>query len=358
MNKQPALVSVDPGNGGTNGVIANASGYPKFDYFPSVRARSLAVNIEDAGISTLKYETYDWRGERYVIGNDVVHVTSRALERHRGYNRYGNEFHMFLVACSLARLGVPSGEVMLTLFAPPGLYSDAKKAIKKVFEGQTFTIGTNKGKRHQEWYIAGVNVLPEGVGAVGAVAFDSDGKPANTTLLNGRTAFIDIGAYTIDTLTLVDGRLDQERMQRATLENSGIFTFVIEPVLSLVHDQGAAFGLVTQDAIDLLLQNKAPRILRVGGHEVDLTQAIEDRFGLYAEWIANNIIDTELAGLREIERVFLVGGGAQMVEKYLQKMYRGKVVKAGKADPFYGVHPAYWNIVGGLRMTMNHLSRA
>ena len=50
-----------------------------------------------------------------------------------GSNRYGNEFHQFLVAVSLAKLGVKDGKVDLNLFAPPGLYNDLKPIIQERF---------------------------------------------------------------------------------------------------------------------------------------------------------------------------------------------------------------------------------
>lgn len=372
MSKQskPTLASIDPGNGGTKGVRASVNGVPTFDYFPSVRARSMAIELENAGIKQLKYETYDWQGQRYVVGNDVVNVTDRGLERHQGYYRYGNEFHMFLTAVSLARLGVPNGEIILTLFAPPGYYNDARKNIKKAFEGQTLRLASNKGKRQHEWDVVSVNVLPEGVGAVGCVAFDQTGQPVETDLLNGKVGFIDVGSYTVDTLILYNGSLSQENMQRATLDDNGIFAHIIEPILANIHAQGHDFRGVTPDAIDMLLQSKKPRILEYGGYEIDLTDDIDAAYSRYANWISNNVIDTELGGFSSFARAFLVGGGDKGIQPALVKIHghydpdkprteqKGKIVKATKNTTFFGIFPAYWNAVGGLRMTLNHLQNA
>jgi hypothetical protein len=349
------VVSCDPGNGGTNSVII-PNGKPKFDYFPSVRAQSLAVDLGNVGMDTLKYETYGWYGQQYVVGNDVVTVTGRALERHQGRNRYGNEFHAFLVMTALSRLGVPDGEVVLTLFAPPGMYQDAKKAIKRRFEGKTFELTSRHGKRRHTWEVVKVNTVPEGVGAAAVLAFDNYGQPVNAELLAGRVALIDVGAYTTDVLVLENGALNPESIGHATLANAGIRAHVIEPVLADLHAQAPDLAYVGIDHIDMLLQNSTrSRTLETGGYTIDLKDDLEHRFELFAGWLANNVIDTQLNGLDDFNRLILVGGGALMVGKYIQRWYKAKYADLSSDPQTKGIHPAYFNVVGGARMTLNQL---
>ncbi|NIV28736.1 MAG: hypothetical protein GWN58_04220, partial [Anaerolineae bacterium] len=81
----------------------------------------------------LQYDYVDWGGHRYVVGDDVVRITRRNLERHQGAFRYGDEFHQFLVAVAVGQLGVRKGAVDLTMFAPPGMYVHARDLIQKRF---------------------------------------------------------------------------------------------------------------------------------------------------------------------------------------------------------------------------------
>ena len=75
-----------------------------------------------------------------------------------GANRYGNEFHQFLVAVALAKLGVKEGAVDLTVFAPPGLFNDMKPHIKKRFTegGGEVTIQLSGDKKPRKWHYENV----------------------------------------------------------------------------------------------------------------------------------------------------------------------------------------------------------
>src|ERR1041385_9576659 len=90
------IASVDAGNGGTNAVLARPGGNHKTFYEPSVRAAASGDSLGLGKEWEIDYEYVDWNGHRYVTGDDVIRVTRRALERHMGINRYGNEFHQFL----------------------------------------------------------------------------------------------------------------------------------------------------------------------------------------------------------------------------------------------------------------------
>ena len=124
------IVSVDAGNGGTNAILAQDKGYKKV-YFPSVRAAASGDTLGLGGQFELDYEYIDWGDHRYVVGDDVGRISRRSVERHQGAFRYGDEFHEFLVTVALARLGVETGTVDLTLFAPPGMYTNAKESIEQ-----------------------------------------------------------------------------------------------------------------------------------------------------------------------------------------------------------------------------------
>lgn len=127
------IISTDAGNGGTNAVMAKTNGGFKSHYVPSVRASATGASLGLGKGMELQYEYVDWNGHRYVVGDDVIRVTRRNLERHMGGNRYGNEFHQFLVATAVAGLGVKEGTVDLTLFAPPGMFLEAKRMITNGF---------------------------------------------------------------------------------------------------------------------------------------------------------------------------------------------------------------------------------
>ena len=351
------IVSADPGNGGTNAVMATKGKSYKSVYFPSVRAAASGDSLGLGGRFELEYEYVDWGGHRYVVGEDVLTVTRRHLERHTGINRYGNELHRFLVAVALARLGVSKGKVDLTLFAPPGMYLDAQQAIHHNFldkDGKV-AVKLKADKKPRVWHYDCVRVWPEGIGAAACFVLDAKGQAVDSGILSGDAVVLDMGAYTLDALKMNDGSFNPESLEHATWENGGVMTHILEPILKQIRKHGADFDLLTTDDIDRVLRQgleTGDYTLTVAGHEVDMTALVAKYRERYAGWIANNIVDGVFSGFRGIKSVVLVGGGALLVEDFLQQWYAGKVMDRKKHSSTAGIHPVYFNAVGGLRLAL------
>lgn len=361
------IVSADAGNGGTNVVLAKKSGGYKRYYEPSVRAVATGESLGLGEQFELQYDYVDWYGNRYVTGDDVVRVTRRGLERHMGANRYGDEFHQFLVANALANLGIKRGSVDLTLFAPPGLFAQAKQEIEERFmedEGLV-QIQLKSDRKPREWHYESVTVWPEGLGAAICFMIDDKGTMIDTDLLAGETVILDIGAFTLDALRLQDGNFNPESLEHATWENAGVNTHVREPLLRMLQKKHEDFKVLTVDDIDHVIRRGfigEDFSLSVAGMEVDLAPAVQSLSERYADWIANNICDGVFNGFRGVKAVILVGGGATMVADKLQDIYGifnpkstdrgGKVLNAKKHPMTKKVHPVDMNAVGGLRFAM------
>jgi hypothetical protein len=351
------LASADAGNGGTNVVLKpNGSRY-KAHYEPSVRAMATGDSLGLGEQFEMSYEWVDWYGSRYVTGDDVVRVTKRALERHMGSGRYGEEFTRFFTAVSLAKLGVKSGTIDLTLFAPPGMYGEAKQKIMEGFTGEYSYIKIRlKGdKKPREWTYSNVTVIPEGIGAAACFMFDDNGQPVDSDIFQGRVVILDIGAYTLDALLMEDGNFNPESLEHATWENQGVNTHLREPILRQIHKQGDDFTVVTVDDVDILLRkglNTGGYTLTVAGYELNLEPLAQNYFERYADWIGNNICDGVFNGFRGIKSVILVGGGAVMAGDKLRDLYPDKVLDPSKLPQTRKIHPADMNAVGGLRLAL------
>jgi hypothetical protein len=115
----------------------------------------------------LEYEYIDWGEHRYVVGDDVTRISRRGIERHQGAFRYGDEFHEFLVTVAIGRLGIEKGIVDLTLFAPPGMYTNAKESIEGRFGRNDSVTGIKfkSDKTPRKWEYKNITVWPEGIGA-------------------------------------------------------------------------------------------------------------------------------------------------------------------------------------------------
>ena len=354
------IASADAGNGGTNVVLAKDNGKYKSYYEPSVRAMATGDSLGLGPGFELEYDYVDWYGSRYVTGDDCVRVTQRGLERHMGVGRYGEEFHRFMVAVALAKLGVKQGTVDLALFAPPGIYGEVKDTIRDGFTdlGREVTIRLKNDRKARQWEYGNVQVYPEGIGAAACFMMDEAGKLAETDLFMGRTVILDVGAFTLDALLFEDGNFNPETLEHATLENAGVHMHVREPVLRKVHEQGDDFKTVTIDQVDMLLRQGlggGDYTLKVAGYELELGRLFERQFERYADWISNNVCDGVFNSFRGIKTVILVGGGAVMVEEKLSKLYPDKIINRKKHPTTRKIHPADMNAVGGLRLAMSRI---
>ncbi|HLA42126.1 MAG TPA: ParM/StbA family protein [Aggregatilineales bacterium] len=361
------IVSADAGNGGTNVVIARKNGGYKRYYEPSVRAVATGDSLGLGESFEMQYEYVDWYGNRYVTGDDVIRVTRRGLERHIGANRYGDEFHQFLVANALARLGVKNGTIDLTLFAPPGLFTQVKQEIIERFmeNGGIVEIKVKGDRKPRQWQYENVTVWPEGLGAAICFVVDDNGDPVDTDILSGETVILDIGAFTLDALKLQDGNFNPESLEHATWENAGVHTHVREPLLRMLHKRQEDFRILTVDDVDSVLRKgfeTGDFTVTVAGMEVNLAGAVQNLCERYADWVANNICDGVFNGFRGIKSVILVGGGAVLIQDKIMELYGtfnpgssnkgGKILDARKHPLTRKVHPVDMNAVGGLRFAM------
>lgn len=345
---------IDSGNGGTNAILINQDGTGmKQHYEPSVRAVVTGDTL-GMGKNEMQYTYIDWNGYRYVSGDDVIRVTRRNIERHMGVARYGNEFHQFLVATSLAKLGVADGEVDLTLFAPPGMYKEARQTIKNSFEGEGKEVEIRlKGDTEiRHWQYSGVRVLPEGIGAAFCFAFDADGNPVSTPATQGNVLIIDIGAYTLDAIQLKDGNFNPESLETATFENEGVDSHIRMQIVHTLRGKSDDLSIITVDDVDRVIRSGAVTgdyRLVIGRSEVDIKPLLLKFGERYAEWIANNVIDSRANGLRGFSGAVVVGGGTGLVMEGLKKWYGDKMLDPLKYSHTKKIHPVDMNAVGGLR---------
>lgn len=356
------IASVDAGNGGTNAVLSQPKGYKSF-YEPSVRAAASGDSLGLGKGWEMDYDYVDWDGHRYVTGDDVVRVTRRQLEHHIGANRYGNEMHQFLVANAVARLGIKSGSVDLTLFAPPGLFNDLKTFIHDRFSqrGGKVEISLKGDKKPRKFQYEHVTVWPEGLGAAACFVLDDKGDQIPSDVLSGEVVIMDLGAHTLDAVQLSNGNFNAESLQHATWEAGGVHVHIREPILRAVKKQlGDDAANLTVDDIDRVIRLgsvSGDYTLTVAGLDADLKPLIDRYCERYAEWVSNNIADGVFDGFRGIKSVILVGGGAGLVEPYLSKQtwYGSKILDRKSHKTTKDVHPVDMNAVGGLRLALHRL---
>jgi len=352
MPKQNEAIIVDGGNGGTNAIYLKENGRRKRVYFPSVRAEVTDKKIGFAEME-LDFDYVEWGGTKFVYGDEVVRINRHNADRHRGQNRYGNELQSFLVAAAALEAKVKSGTYDLVMFAPPGMYQDVKGTMIDRFEGKTLTIEPKRGSA-REYTFENVQILPEGIGAVICLGYNDDGTPfEGGALMRGRVIVIDIGTYTLDIMNFENGSLNMEPLPKSTWDDSGIASYIIEPLLAEIRDYNADLAAsVTYDVIDMAIRdglNGGDWTVEGGGQAANIEKAYHRRAEAYASWIANNIIDTYLSGLDGINAAVMIGGGHHMTGEYFDQWNYDKLVNYRKTPPLKKVDPVDINAEGAAR---------
>jgi hypothetical protein len=250
------------------------------------------------------------------------------------------------------------GAVDLTLFAPPGLFFDAKENIEKRFKhhNNRVAISFKDDKKPRVFEIERITVHPEGLGALLAFALDEQGKAVGGDLLEGENIVLDGGMYTLDALQVSNGQFNPESLQSATWEGQGIRAHLLDPILNVVKKSGSDFELLTTDDIDRALRRGILEdnwTLVSGAASIDIKPAVEKYSERYSSWVSNNIIDGAFNSLRGVKSVILVGGWTVFVQDYLSKWYGSKILSYESHKQVKNVLPVEANAVGGLRLALS-----
>jgi hypothetical protein len=349
----PQIAASDTGNGNVNAMLAKSK---KSISFPSIRARVTSKELNIGKGFEVDYTWAEWQGNRYAVGDDALTLNRQGIDRHMGAARYGGEHHRFLTAYALARLGVKSGSVDLTLTLPPAMLNDLKKPVMDAYTKQPVHITLKGDKKPREWRYDSVTIWPEGFAAVGCFMFDSAGaKSALAAKLSGDVVLLDCGAYTANVFRLHDGTFNPADLPFASIPNGGGNTHIRLQLLEWVQGGGGDLAGVTLDDIDRVIRLgsvSGDYKLTFGRAEVDLKEMLDYLSQQYADWLANNALDTRFDGLRDINAILVLGGNAPYVMPHLQEWYNGKVIEYTSWREFAGLHPADLNAAGSIRLAL------
>lgn len=346
------VVACDSGNGFCNAVKA-LSKSTKSVAFPSVRSQATGNTLGLDGLE-LRIDWVRWNEQLWIVGDDV-HLSSRSSERHQGRDRYGDEFHQFIVATALARLGC-RGNVDLSILLPPGMYAERKEIVREVFTAHNeVEIQLRDDKQVRKMTYERVRVWPESVAGMANFVFDSSGNISTDNTLAGRVLCIDIGSYTLDTIVLENASLNVEMMQFASEMAGGLRANILEPVLRAVSSSGRDFSVATVDHVDSALRKGLATgdfRLKLGRSIVDLQGAFEQSAQVYANWILTEILDTRFGGLRAFDGLIVIGGGTNLVMPYLRKWHGDILIDFQSSPETKTIQPHDANAHGALRLAL------
>ncbi len=344
----PTIITWDGGNG-TSSAWRLVNGELQYFMLPNVRVpvTGYSMNTEVTTIGTNEIVYADVSAGRFGIGDGVWEQSKYPPETFiNTAERYGSEIHIFMLLCLLAALNAPE-ETPLTIVtsAPPGVVNQVAKTIKqnlRLGEAQdksgAWNIRMSYDKKPRTFVIGKVIVVPEGVGAFSAYAYDANGNdvliPSNIhegdDSLTGQVHIHDAGHGTYDTYAVRNGKIDAESMTFATDRDAGILRQMIEPIMDYIRDQFAKAGEVPPNLkavqVDQWLRDWSIGKMKTQHARVKLHGRILDLqaiFELVSVRYARYVIEEKLEKSfnQGADTILLAGGGWVYILEHIRKQY-------------------------------------
>ncbi len=344
----PTIISWDGGNG-TSSAWRLVDGELQYFMLPNVRVPvtgySMNSDVTSIGMNEMVYA--DVATGRFGIGDGIWEQSKYPPETFVNTSeRYGSEIHIFMLLCLLAALNAPE-DTPLTIVtsAPPGLVNQVAKTIKQNLrlgeakdKSGTWTIRMSYDKKPRTFIIGKVVVVPEGVGAFSAYAYDANGNDVlipstiheGDDSLTGQVHIHDAGYGTYDTYIVRNGKIDAESMTFATDRDAGILRQMIEPIMDYIRDQFAKAGEVTPNLkavqVDQWLRDWSLGKMRAQHARVKLHGRILDLqaiFELVSARFARYVIEEKLekSFSQGADSILLAGGGWVYILDHIRKQY-------------------------------------
>ena len=377
----PTVISWDGGNG-TSSAWHLVDGELRYFMLPNVRVPvtgySMNTDVTTIGLNEMVYA--DVAAGRFAIGDNVWEQSKYPPETFvNSEDRYGSEIHIFMLLCLLAALNAPENTPLtIVTSAPPGLVNTVAKTIKQNLKygeakdkSGVWSIQMSYDKKPRTFIIGKVVIVPEGVGAFSAYAYDANGNDVlipsadgRDDLLTGQVHIHDSGHGTYDTYVVRNGKLDAESMAFATDADAGILRQMIEPIMDYIRDQFAKAGetaprlrpvQVDGWLRDWSLGRMKPEHARIklNGRILDL-QAI---FELVSMRFARFIIEEKLerSFQQGADTLLLAGGGWVYILPHITKQYPGKNILYPDSVPHLKGIPLWeLNAYGALPMSASN----
>lgn len=335
---------IDSGNRFSKAVLKQHEGtQTRRDGFSTIRAAVSGYRLN--GISDqMEYAVYeDETGQKYVVGDDALSIADAAIRSHVGTDRYAGGHHREMVDTQVARLDVEKGAIVnLVLFVPAGMYEDHAPAIVDNFEDRTVTLHVTrvvKGKARtyeKTWTYGAVDIRLEGKSAQYAFILDSQGRKRTSKadqsriaqLLSGSILLSDFGSMTINTIPLVNGQFNVEKLDDATHAEMGgqfqVFTPVWKMARRMHPDWKRGLTLEHIEAAFRAGQTTGSYYCEYGSYGRDLSPEFKQVGEQYAFDVVTKIYAPLFQGLSAYRYNIVFGGFAALVYPYLRDWYNDR----------------------------------
>lgn len=264
----------------------------------------------------LRYVASEIDGYRYVVGDYAMKLDSN-IKWTGGENKHSDTRFPIMLKTTLALMSTSSHRVIDTLMMNlPIKYDtdDRRKTLTDIVRGTHVVSISDDGIHFQEKTItvAHVDIKKQPFGSICDVMLDQNGDILNKEVAKGFNVVVDIGARTLNILT-VDAL--EEQPELTTQTNDGMFTSYTQIGNFLETELGV---LIPDGKLPIVIRNK-----ELKGR--DLTPLINQVYQNQANTILNVLDKVLINSWAFVNNIIFTGGGAEVLKPYLIEAVRNSV---------------------------------
>ena len=272
----------------------------------SLSTNSFRKGWKVEGLGSNQTYNYELEGQKFTFDE----VSNEAIKTTHIEYQY-SDVNVLAVHHALLKSGIPPQEVSLTVTLPISEFytPDCQKnelAIQRKTDNLMRPVRLNK---HEGFVITGVEVMPESLPAVFSQLVEDDVGALEKSLV------IDLGGTTLDVGVIV-GQFDDVS---AIYGNSAIgVSMVTQAVLTALKMASSDTSALVAD--ELIKRREDDAFIRQVVNDESKIPLVLSTINSAIEKLGAEVVD-DLAGFRNVNRVYLVGGGASLIEPAVKQAW-------------------------------------
>jgi len=282
-------------------------------------------------------------GVAYWVGRKAeIHSTTPLQTLDSARNGSLEEKVLFYAAASQA-VKTTEGDVVIVTGLPLTDYNkDNRARLRALLVGDHDVKA--KGKPRRKFTVGKVLIVPQGVGALYALALNRGGDVADPSLSSARVGLADIGMYTVNFAVF-------DSLQYVEASSDTIPHGMHEVLTRVAKDLHERFGLDWTNRLSEVDRAVRARSVTVKDQVHDISDIVEAHVGPLAASIVSKARSLSLwrAGGIELRAVVVAGGGSKDLYPYIVKAFSHARVAEGD--------PQLANVTGYLRVGLLRFGR-
>ncbi len=300
------ILALDIGYGYTKATAGGATvNFPSVIGLPEDIKYQGGVIGNGIAVSTVQEISLELDGRQLFVG-DLALKQSRITWSPQGRERVTSSAMITLALAAMSELEI-SGKINLVTGLPVDWYPDREKLINQLKGGHELK---RAGRETVAIYIDNVIVVPQPFGTIYTRLLSNEAKMIDRDLLIERVGIIDVGMHTTDFVQAAPPRLQYIEAGSNSIEDAmgSIYNQVIE--------------VIKNEYQTTLSLHKADQVVQSGkiavfGEKHSIAPILEPILQAVSQRIASAMPQTWGSRARDIDKLFITGGGASCIGPYL-----------------------------------------